>query len=93
MTTKAKAAPRVKRAGQGDWPQVVLEAFFGRRLRALDPADRQAQREYLQRGCDIPPLSLEYDHMFDDFMTYVDGSQPDKRIIFETRNLVGNALL
>lgn len=76
------------------------DAFFlingkehaGRKLFALDPADRKAEREFLRQGCDILPLSLAYDHMFDDFMTYVDGSQPDYKIIDETRVLVGNAL-
>lgn len=63
----------------------------GRRIRALDPADRRAEREFLTRGCDLMPLSWEYEHMFDDFMTYVDGSQPNHAMIVETRKLVGGA--
>ena len=72
--------------------QMNGKAHGGRNVRALDPADRQAEREFLGQGCDILPLSVAYDHMSDDFMTYVDGSQPGDKIIAETGSLVFNAL-
>jgi hypothetical protein len=62
-----------------------------RNMRALDPADRHAERESLEHGCDILPLSLAYDHMFDDFMTYVDDRTAQQDIAQRTRALVGNA--
>jgi hypothetical protein len=63
-----------------------------RGLRLLDPADRQAQSEYLSRGCDLLPLSIAYDHMFDDYMTYHDDYCPEERIIQKVTDLVANAL-
>lgn len=73
------------------------EAFFringkehySRGLRLLDPADQNAQLEFLTRGCDLLPLSLAYDHMFDDFMTY---SGDERANIDRTRALVYEAL-
>lgn len=61
-------------------------------IRLLDPADEYAQHEYLSIGCDLMPLSLEYDHMFDDYMTYMDDSRPDQETIAMIRRLVANAL-
>lgn len=64
-----------------------------RGLRVLDPADQQAQSEYLSHGCDVLPLSIAYEHMFDDYMTYDDnGDRPEGRIIQNVRALVYNAL-
>ena len=63
-----------------------------RGLHALDPADQQAQREFLEQGCDIIPHSLAYDHMYDNFMTYRDDTRPSEAIINQTKHLVGNAL-
>jgi hypothetical protein len=62
-----------------------------REMRALDPADHQAENEFLSRGCDIMPLSLAYDHMFDDFMTYADDHSAQGDIIQRTRSLVFDA--
>jgi hypothetical protein len=64
-----------------------------RNERVLDLADRQAEHEFISQGCDILPLSLAYDHMFDDFMTYTDDRRADEEIIRRTRTLVGNVLL
>ncbi|AJZ64172.1 hypothetical protein OI25_6112 [Paraburkholderia fungorum] len=63
-------------------------------LNLLDPADSVARDEYLTRGCDLVPLSIGYEHMYDEFMTYADGGDelPENEIIRETRSLVYGAL-
>ncbi|UVF19992.1 hypothetical protein HPT29_002235 [Microvirga terrae] len=62
-----------------------------RGLRLLDEADMQAQSELITMGCDLLPLSLGYDHMFDNFMTW-DQDRPDEKMLQRVRSLVGNAL-
>lgn len=59
----------------------------------LDPADNFALNEYLNIGCDIMPLNLEFDHMFDDFMTYGTDNRPNEDVISKTRLLVGLAFI
>ncbi|MFV3403265.1 hypothetical protein ACNFIC_04830 [Pseudomonas sp. NY15463] len=60
--------------------------------RLLDPADEFALHESMSKGCDIMAHSLAFDHMFDDFMTCLGGTNPGEEIISETRRLVGAAL-
>lgn len=63
-----------------------------RGLRLLDPADKEAESEFLNIGCDLMPLSLGYEHMFDNYMTYISEDTPSFKIIQRTRSLVYNAL-
>ena len=96
----AKRLGRVSACVPNTHRDAFKEAFFringkehhSRGLRLLDPADLQAQGEYLAIGCDLLPLSIAYDHMFDDFMTYANGRRPTGPIIKKTRTLVFNAL-
>jgi hypothetical protein len=62
-----------------------------RGLNLLDNPDMQALAEFVSMGCDLLPLSIGYDHMFDDFMTW-DRDRPDEKILQIVRSLVGNAL-
>jgi hypothetical protein len=66
-----------------------LGGFVG--LNLLDNPDMQALAEFVSMGCDLLPLSIGYDHMFDDFMTW-DRDRPDEKILQRVRSLVGNAL-
>jgi hypothetical protein len=100
-----KAAERLSLGGV-DIPYLQHDAFrndffringkehLAHGLRLLDPADKMAEAEFLTRGCDLVPLSLGYEHMFDDYMTYTEGwdSRPNGEIIKRTRTLVYNAL-
>jgi len=98
-----KAAEKLGRES-ADIPNAQREAFRdeffringkehrARGLRLLDPADRQAESEYLNHGCGLIPLAIAYDHMFDDYMTYHDDYRPDGRVIQKVRELVYNAL-
>lgn len=62
-----------------------------RKLDLLDDADTEAKSEALRHGVDLLPLSLGYEHMFDNFMTW-EGDQPDEAMLNRVRSLVGNAL-
>ena len=63
-----------------------------RDLDLLDDADKEARTEALTHGVDLLPLSLGYEHMFDNFMTW-EGDPPDQEMLQRVRSLVGNALL
>lgn len=67
------------------------KAHPSRGLRALDPADLQARREFLEIGCDLVPHSVACDHMLDDFMTYADENRPSTAIVDRVRSLVFGA--
>ncbi|AIV79242.1 hypothetical protein X994_314 [Burkholderia pseudomallei] len=79
-------------AFKNDFFRINGKEHLARELRLLDPADLQAQEEYLANGCDLVPLSIAYDHMFDDYMTYMDDDRPKYEIIQKTRRLVYGAL-
>jgi hypothetical protein len=64
----------------------------GRNLRLLDPADEIAQRECTEKGCDLIPFSIAYEHMFDNFMTYARDDRPCDEIVNRTRELVFHAI-
>ena len=57
----------------------------------LDDPDSRARTEFLVHGCDLVPLSIGYDHMFDNFMTW-DHERPDEGLLQRVRALVGRAL-
>jgi len=59
-----------------------------RSLSVLDPADTHALADFLNKGCDIMPLSLGYEHMFDNYMTYGYDRRPGDEILQETRSRV-----
>ncbi len=63
-----------------------------RDLNLLDDADCEARSEALNRGVDLMPLSMEYEHMFDNFMTW-ESASPDQEMLQKVRSLVYNALL
>lgn len=63
-----------------------------RKLDLLDDADTEARNEALRHGVDLLPLSLGYEHMFDNFMTW-EGDPPEQAMLDRVRSLVGNALL
>jgi len=67
------------------------KAHPSRDIKALDPADLQARREYIEQGCDLMPHSVACDHMLDDFMTYADETRPSKEIVDRVRSLVFGA--
>jgi len=75
-----------------DFCRINAKEHPARNTPLLDPADEYAQYEYLKIGCDLMPLSLEYDHMFDDYMTYMDDMRPEQQTIATIRRLVGNVL-
>lgn len=76
------------------------QAFFAingkrhelRNLDLLDDADREARTEAITYGVDILPLSLGYEHMFDNFMTW-EVDPPDQKMLEKVRSLVGRAII
>jgi hypothetical protein len=77
---------------RSDFLRINGKEYQARGLRLLDPADEMAEAEFLTIGCDLVPLSLGYEHMFDNYMTYVSDSKPEYKIIKKTRSLVYGAL-
>ena len=57
----------------------------------LDDADRVALAEMLSQGCDMLPLSVGYEHIFDNYMTW-GSDRPDGELLQKVRSLVWHAL-
>ena len=89
--SSASIRARERFAFQEAFFQINGKAHDTRSLRLLDGADKQAQSEFLAVGCDIVPLSLGYDHMFDDFMMW-GPDQLDEATLEKVRTLVARAL-
>lgn len=98
-----KVGERIGKTGAALGPtdrDAFRDAFFAingkrhelRNLDLLDDADSEARTEALAHGVDLLPLSLGYEHMFDNFMTW-EGDPPDEEMLGRVRSLVGNALL
>jgi hypothetical protein len=90
--TCARIGPEDRVTFRSDFFRINGKQHPARGLKLLDPADKQAEYEYLTQGCDLVPLSIAYEHMFDDFMSYDDEDRPNETIIRETSALVANAL-
>lgn len=58
----------------------------------LEPADERALSEFLTQGADFNGHSVMFDHMFDEYMTYVDREVADAAKAQEVRSLVFLAL-
>lgn len=63
-----------------------------RGLKLLDPADNASLWDSIKKGCDIIPHGIAYDHIFDNYMTYMDDERPNDEIVDKTRKLVWSAL-
>lgn len=70
---------------------INAKKHIGRDFLILDDPDSRARTESLVHGCDLLPLSIGYDHMFDNFMTW-DHERPDEKLLQRVRVLVGGAL-
>ena len=67
------------------------QKHLSRDLLLLDDADRTALAELIAQGCDILPLSLGYEHMSDNYMTW-GTDRPTSSILGKVNSLVWNAL-
>lgn len=76
---------------QNDFFRINGKEHGSRGLRILDPADKRAEAELLSTGGDLLPISIQYDHMFDEYMTYV-REDASEEILRKVRSLVFRAL-
>lgn len=77
---------------QNDFFRINGKEHKSRGLRLLDPADKYALAELLNKGGDLLPISLQYDHMFDEYMTYA-REDASEDLLKQVRSLVYRALI
>jgi len=58
----------------------------------LEPADERALNEFLTQGTGLTGHSIEFDHMYDEYMTYAGGGEADLDKAQKVKSLVYNAM-
>lgn len=87
----ARVAPESYPPIRDIFHSICGKAHPSRSLPVLDPADDDALNRLLERGCDLMPHVLMYEHMFDEYMTYQD-EHASTALVQQVRSLVYNAL-
>jgi hypothetical protein len=77
---------------EGIFKQMNALRHPSRPLLRLEPSDENALAEYLERGCEIWPHSVAYEHFTDEYMTYWSDQQIDSPVTKEVWSLVWHAL-